>query len=62
MMNIKLFSRYLAKLLILICFSLTYGDDYYELLGINRDANNKEIRKAFKKKALVQHPDKNQVA
>lgn len=35
------------------------GANYYELLGISRDSNNREIRKAFKKLALTMHPDKN---
>ena len=34
------------------------GEDYYDILGVGKDATNKEIRKAFKKLALVHHPDK----
>ena len=37
------------------------GEDFYGLLGISRQANNREIRRAFKKLALEMHPDKNQV-
>uniref|UniRef100_A0A7N9AVN8 DnaJ homolog subfamily C member 10 n=1 Tax=Mastacembelus armatus TaxID=205130 RepID=A0A7N9AVN8_9TELE len=33
--------------------------DYYDLLGINREATTREIRQAFKKLALTMHPDKN---
>ncbi|XP_037095863.1 dnaJ homolog subfamily C member 10 isoform X1 [Syngnathus acus] len=35
------------------------GRDYYELLGVGRDANTRQIRQAFKKLALTMHPDKN---
>ena len=36
--------------------------DYYKLLGVSKDADNREIRKAFKQLALTKHPDKNQVS
>ncbi|XP_061697855.1 dnaJ homolog subfamily C member 10 [Syngnathoides biaculeatus] len=38
---------------------LTAGRDYYELLGVGREASTREIRQAFKKLALTMHPDKN---
>ncbi len=46
---------------ILLLFALALasaGEDYYAILGVGREADNREIRKAFKKLALTEHPDK----
>ncbi|KAG8198254.1 hypothetical protein JTE90_021511 [Oedothorax gibbosus] len=49
------------KCLIVIFYilSFTKAVDYYDLLGVSKDSDNREIRKAFKKLALKLHPDKN---
>ena len=33
--------------------------DYYDILGVNRNASDEEIKKSYRQMALTYHPDRN---
>ncbi|XP_063227179.1 dnaJ homolog subfamily C member 7 isoform X2 [Bacillus rossius redtenbacheri] len=40
------------------CLKKSKRKDYYKILGIDRNASTDEIKKAYRKRALVHHPDR----
>lgn len=58
------FTKWICLCLVLVWFGLYVieviaAKNYYDLLGVPRDATDRQIKKAFRKLAMKYHPDKN---
>jgi DnaJ family protein B protein 12 len=42
-----------------VCREIIAQKDYYKVLGVERNCTEAELKKAFKKRAIKVHPDKN---
>ena len=57
---LKLFLTQLLLVSVLMAVVSSSADtDYYKLLGVPRDASDREIKRAFRNLAMKYHPDKN---
>jgi len=53
----------MQRLVVLVAMSCTYvaaGKDYYRILGVPKTATPQQLKKAYRKKSMTWHPDKNQ--
>merc|ERR1712243_480594 len=56
--DIKVTSKQIHNKMDKIC-GVDLSINYYEILGVPRDANEKDILRGYRRKALTCHPDKN---
>ena len=42
-----------------MCTEICAAKDYYKVLGVEKDASENDLKKAFKRRAVKVHPDKN---
>lgn len=59
MNKIHQISFFLVLVLTILIVPLLAGQDYYEILGVSRQASQRDIKKAHKNLSLKWHPDKN---
>ncbi|CAF1161367.1 unnamed protein product [Rotaria sp. Silwood1] len=52
-------NTWIQYVVLLICLIIVAAKDFYEILGVKRDATEKEIKRKFRQLALKYHPDKN---
>ena len=50
---------YAIGLCFLLSYIFPYSRDFYKILGVERDASTKAIKKAYRALAMKYHPDKN---
>ncbi|KAL0229047.1 hypothetical protein GEMRC1_013667 [Eukaryota sp. GEM-RC1] len=51
---------FIALLLLLLLSSFVLCEDFYQILGVSRSANKKQLRRAYREMSLKYHPDKHE--
>merc|ERR1711997_117936 len=55
----KMYINFAHFLILLYLMASIEAKNYYKILGVKKSASEKEIKKAFREKAKLYHPDKN---